>query len=259
MIEVVAHQDQQGVGDAPHEVPGNIENEIAVVHAAAKGRPIGVGHFGSGFAQLVRPLVKHGVEGFAVRLGMPDGLHENRSGDSTRVGFDQAQSIGAADAAAQGVAAVDAQSVEQGDVVCGVRLPAVRARNRCAGVPGVALIHGDHTTLCQGSGLGTLCGPSPPQGNGPRRQDADPALKRLTARRRGGRHTLLNLLMFFPSDGIFMSSSNSTKQFLPGLGERQQMVLRAVVIHPPATSKVLSGLSGLGRAPPAVGMVAPMG
>ena len=43
----------------------------------------------------------------------------------------------------------------------------------------------------------------------------------------------------------------------PACGER--MVLRAVVIHPPATSKVLSGLSGIGRAPPAVGMVAPLG
>lgn len=39
----------------------------------------------------------------------------------------------------------------------------------------------------------------------------------------------------------------------PECGER--LVLRAVVIHPPATSKVLSGLSG----DPAVGMMAPMG
>ena len=78
----------------------------------------------------------------------PDGLRDHGARDALGLGLQQAHDEGPADALAVQVAALDAQVVEQGDVVGGVGVPAVLCGDgRARPAAGIALIHHDHAVV----------------------------------------------------------------------------------------------------------------
>src|SRR3989442_13417996 len=128
------------------------------------------------------PRVESG--GAARRHGAhpPDGLREHGGRDALGLGLQQAHDEGPTDALAIQVAPVDAQVVEQGDVVGGVGVPAVLRADWSAGLAaGIALIHRDHPVVRRelGGGVHGSGGAAPDfddrlQARGREREDGKP-------------------------------------------------------------------------------------
>src|SRR5579871_628506 len=78
---------------------------------------------------------------------MSDRLCEDRGGYALGRRLDEFEAERASDALAHDMAALDAEMIEQGNLVCGVAMPAVRRSDRGARLAGVALVHRDHAEV----------------------------------------------------------------------------------------------------------------
>jgi len=126
----------------------------------------------------------------------PDRLRQHGAGDALRLSLEHVQDERPADALTVEMAPVDAEVVEEGDVIGGVAVPAVLRGDRGAGLAaGVALIHRDHAEVRRplGGGVDRRGGLAPHldhrlQARGREGEDGEALAELLVSRceRRGG-------------------------------------------------------------------------
>src|SRR5216684_141013 len=145
MIEVVALQYEAWRLARSREVARDGEDEVGAIHIMAKRTERRVGQVRPLSLQLLGPAVEHLTKRFLIFRGKSDRVLQDGRGNALRRSLYDAQAVGRTDASAHDVGALDAEMVEQREVVGGVRRPAIGGGDRRERLAGVALVHRDHT------------------------------------------------------------------------------------------------------------------
>src|SRR5260370_397559 len=186
MIEVVALQYEAWRLARPREIARDGEHEVGAVHVLAKRTERRVGQVGPLSLQIVGPAVEHLAKSVLIFRGETDRVLQDRRGDALRRSLDDAQAVSRTDASAHDVGALDAQMVEQRQVVGGVGRPAIGGGDRRVRLAGVALVLLD-TTEVGGKSRGRVDWDLIPEYDG----GAHPSLRE-TQHRKTGAKVLVN-------------------------------------------------------------------
>src|SRR6202051_2250544 len=140
---VVAGQDERRGGAVPHEIAADAKDEIAAPHTLTESTQYRRIELRPCRALLLRPFRKAlGEVGRKFRVEA-DGVLEHRSADSFRHHLAQGETKARSDAAAEDMAALDAEMIHERELVGRVSVPAMIGGNGAARAAGIALIHRD--------------------------------------------------------------------------------------------------------------------
>ena len=131
VVGVAAHQHEHGRRARGDEFASDIEVEVPVVQVRPEAPPGGFVGLRMVRCDGVRPPLEHLVEEFPVVVEA-DRLLQDGGRDPFGSGFHEPQAVGAADAAAEDMGALDAEMVEECEVIGGVGVPAVACGHRRA-------------------------------------------------------------------------------------------------------------------------------
>ena len=128
------------------EVAGDGEHEIGAEHVLAEGIDGRLRDRGIAGAHRLAVALYGGVPAVAV-LPQADRVLQHRRGDPVRRLLDRLEAVAAADAAAHDVELLEAEMVDQRQMVGGEGVPAMVGLDVGHRLAGVALVHGDHRVL----------------------------------------------------------------------------------------------------------------